>query len=132
MDLKDARNLTYVFITHDLSVSEYICDRIAVMYLGKIVELADAEDLYADTLHPYTEALLSAIPVADLDKKTQHIVLKGDVPSPVDPPSGCPFHPRCHRAIDRCRMDVPTLQVYRRNGRSHYAACHLIDQEPVS
>jgi len=131
MDLKRARNLTYVFITHDLSVSEYICDRIAVMYLGKIVELADAEDLYADTLHPYTEALLSAIPVADLDKKTERIVLKGDVPSPVNPPSGCPFHPRCHRAIDRCRTDVPTLQTYRRHGRSHAAACHLIEQEPV-
>ena len=129
MDLKDARNLTYVFITHDLSVSEFICDRIAVMYLGKIVELADADDLYADTLHPYTEALLSAIPVADLDKKTERIVLKGDVPSPVDPPSGCPFHPRCHRAVDRCRSDVPALREYRRNGRSHFAACHLIERE---
>jgi oligopeptide/dipeptide ABC transporter ATP-binding protein len=132
MDLKRARNLTYVFITHDLSVSEYICDRIAVMYLGRIVELADAEDLYANTLHPYTEALLSAIPVADLDKKTKRIVLKGDVPSPIDPPSGCPFHPRCRLATDRCRTDVPALKDYRRNGRSHYAACHLIEQEPVS
>ncbi len=131
MDLKRARNLTYIFITHDLSVSEFICDRIAVMYLGKIVELADAEDLYADTLHPYTEALLSAIPVADLDKKTKRIVLKGDVPSPVDPPPGCPFHPRCHRAVDRCRTDVPALRTYRRHGRSHQAACHLVEQEPV-
>ncbi len=127
MDLKDARNLTYVFITHDLSVSEYICDRIAVMYLGRIVELADAEDLYADTLHPYTEALLSAIPVVDLDKRTERIVLKGDVPSPIDPPTGCPFHPRCRSAMDRCRLDVPKLQAYQRKGRSHYAACHLIE-----
>ncbi|MGI9500292.1 MAG: ABC transporter ATP-binding protein [Geminicoccaceae bacterium] len=132
MDLKDARNLTYVFITHDLSVSEYICDRIAVMYLGKIVELANAEELYADTLHPYTEALLSAIPVADLDKKTERIVLSGDVPSPVDPPPGCPFHPRCRLATDRCQMDVPALKEYRRKGRSHYAACHLIEREPFT
>ncbi|MEL6963829.1 MAG: ABC transporter ATP-binding protein, partial [Pseudomonadota bacterium] len=95
------------------------------------VELADAEDVYANTLHPYTEALLSAIPVADLDKKTKRIVLKGDVPSPIDPPSGCPFHPRCHLATDRCRTDVPALRAYRRNGRPHFAACHLIEQEPI-
>ena len=132
MDLKEERKLTYVFITHDLSVSEYICDRIAVMYLGRIVELADTEDLYANTLHPYTEALLSAIPVADLDKQTKRIVLKGDVPSPVDPPSGCPFHPRCRLATDRCRLDVPALKEYRSHGRSHYASCHLIEQDPVS
>ena len=132
MDLKEERKLTYIFITHDLSVSEYICDRIAVMYLGRIVELADAEDLYANTLHPYTKALLSAIPVPDLDKKTKRIVLKGDVPSPVDPPSGCPFHPRCRLATDRCRSDVPALKEYRGNGRSHYASCHLIERDPVS
>ena len=131
MDLKKERHLTYVFITHDLSVSEYICDRIAVMYLGKIVELADAEDLYANTLHPYTKALFSAIPVADLDKKTERIILKGDVPSPVIPPTGCPFHPRCHRAIDRCRTDVPALQEYRIDGRSHFASCHLIEHAPA-
>ena len=91
MDLKEERNLTYIFITHDLSVTEYICDRIAVMYLGRIVELADSEDIYADTLHPYTQALLSAVPVADLDKKSHRIVLEGDVPSPMNPPPGCPF-----------------------------------------
>ena len=125
MDLKNERNLTYIFITHDLSVTEYICDRIAVMYLGRIVELAQTEDIYADTLHPYTQALLSAIPVADLDKKTNRIVLEGDVPSPVNPPSGCPFHPRCRHAVAKCKTDVPELVKHTRNGRDHFAACHL-------
>jgi oligopeptide/dipeptide ABC transporter ATP-binding protein len=126
MDLKKERNLTYIFITHDLSVTEYICDRIAVMYLGRIVELANTEDIYADTLHPYTVALLSAIPVADLDKKTKRIVLEGDVPSPMNPPSGCPFHPRCNQAIARCKTDVPALKKHMRNGVEHFAACHLV------
>lgn len=125
MDLKAERNLTYVFITHDLSVTEYICDRIAVMYLGRIVELAVAEDLFANTLHPYTQALLSAIPVADLDKKTKRIVLQGDVPSPVDPPLGCPFHPRCRYAVDRCKTEVPALRSLGDAG--HLAACHRIE-----
>ncbi|MDG1738263.1 MAG: ABC transporter ATP-binding protein [Paracoccaceae bacterium] len=130
MDLKNERNLTYIFITHDLSVTEYICDRIAVMYLGRIVELAHTEDIYADTLHPYTQALLSAIPVADLDKKTDRIVLEGDVPSPVNPPSGCPFHPRCRFAVDKCKTDVPELKKHSRNGRNHFAACHLAGELP--
>jgi oligopeptide/dipeptide ABC transporter ATP-binding protein len=126
--LKRERNLTYVFITHDLSVTEYICDRIAVMYLGRIVELCSSEDLYARRLHPYTQALLSAIPVADLDRKSNRIVLEGDVPSPVNPPSGCPFHPRCRFAQDVCRTVVPKLKRYTIDGRSdHFAACHLID-----
>ncbi len=129
MDLKVERNLTYIFITHDLSVTEYLCDRIAVMYLGRIVELADTGDIYGDTLHPYTEALLSAIPVADLDRKTQRIVLEGDVPSPVDPPKGCPFHPRCPKAFDRCSTHVPALKRHIRNGREHFVACHLMDDE---
>ncbi|MGE4610369.1 MAG: ABC transporter ATP-binding protein [Paracoccaceae bacterium] len=132
MDLRKERNLTYIFITHDLSVTEYICDRIAVMYLGRIVELTDAESLYANTLHPYTRALLSAIPVADLDKQTNRIVLDGDVPSPIDPPSGCPFHPRCREAIDRCKTEVPILQKYNFDGKEHWASCHLIEQEPVT
>jgi len=128
MKLKRERNLTYVFITHDLSVTEYICDRIAVMYLGRIVELCRSEDLYARRLHPYTQALLSAIPVADLDRRSSRIVLEGDVPSPVNPPSGCPFHPRCRFAQDVCRTVVPKLKRYTIDGRSdHYAACHLID-----
>ena len=128
MDLKKKRNLTYIFITHDLSVTEYICDRIAVMYLGRIVELAQTEDLYADTLHPYTEALLSAIPVADLDRKTKRIVLEGDVPNPVNPPAGCPFHPRCPKAFDRCKGEVPPLTAHQRNGRTHFVACHLVEE----
>ena len=126
--LKEERALTYIFITHDLSVVEYISDRIAVMYLGKIVELAYSEDLYANTLHPYTVALLSAIPVADLDKKTKRIILKGDVPSPVNPPSGCPFHPRCPQAFGRCEKDIPKLRKYETNGRVHYASCHLLNE----
>ena len=137
MKLKTERNLTYIFITHDLSVTEYICDRVAVMYLGRVVELCRSEDLFNDNLHPYTEALLSAIPVADLDKKTDRIVLQGDVPSPVNPPSGCPFHPRCRYAKDVCRSVVPALKRYRTSGHEHFAACHLIDlpeatDEPVA
>ena len=127
MKLRKERNLTYLFITHDLSVTEYICDRIAVMYLGRIVELCNSEELYANTLHPYTEALLSAIPVADLDKQTNRIILQGDVPSPVNPPSGCPFHPRCPRAKDICKSKVPPLKKYVIKGNDHYASCHLID-----
>ncbi len=130
MDLKNERNLTYIFITHDLSVTEYLCDRIAVMYLGRIVELCDTEDLYANTLHPYTQALLSAIPVADLDKKTNRIVLEGDVPSPLNPPSGCPFHPRCRYAAGLCKTDVPALNNHSQQGRDHFVACHFADALP--
>jgi len=132
MKLRKERNLTYLFITHDLSVTEYLCDRIAVMYLGRIVELCRSEDLYQNTLHPYSEALISAIPVADLDKKTKRIVLEGDVPSPVNPPSGCPFHPRCPKAQDICKSKVPPLKKYTTNGNEHYASCHLIDLPEVN
>ena len=132
MKLRKERNLTYLFITHDLSVTEYLCDRIAVMYLGRIVELCKAEDLYNNTLHPYSEALISAIPVADLDKQTKRIVLEGDVPSPVNPPSGCPFHPRCPKAQDICKTKVPELKKYSTDGNEHYASCHLIDLPEIS
>lgn len=125
--LKNEKKLTYIFITHDLSVTEYICDRIAVMYLGRIVELCRSEELYSNTLHPYTKALLSAIPVADLDKQTKRIVLQGDVPSPVNPPNGCPFHPRCRQATDICETDEPPLKRYAIDGHDHYASCHHID-----
>ena len=132
MKLRKERNLTYLFITHDLSVTEYLCDRIAVMYLGRIVELCLSEDLYQNTLHPYSEALISAIPVADLDKKTKRIVLEGDVPSPVNPPSGCPFHPRCPKAQDICKSKVPPLKKYTTNENEHYASCHLIDLPEIN
>jgi oligopeptide/dipeptide ABC transporter ATP-binding protein len=127
--LKDERKLTYIFITHDLSVVEYISDRVAVMYLGRIVELAETEELYANALHPYTKALLSAIPVADLDGKSKRIILKGDVPSPVNPPDGCPFHPRCGECMEKCRVEVPKLKKHSINGREHFVSCHRIREE---
>ena len=128
MKIKSERDLTYIFITHDLSVVEYISDRIAVMYLGKIVELSETSQIFNNTLHPYTEALLSAIPIADLDKKTERIVLKGDVPSPVNPPSGCHFHPRCRKCMDICKKEIPELKKYVINGEDHFVACHLVEQ----
>ena len=126
-DIKETRGLTYIFITHDLSVVEYISDRVAVMYLGKIVELAKSDDLYANALHPYTKALLSAIPVVDLDRKRERIILKGDVPSPANPPSGCAFHTRCPISEDICKEKVPKLKKPLGGGVNHFAACHLID-----
>jgi len=126
-DIKEKRGLTYIFITHDLSVVEYISDRVAVMYLGKIVELAKSDDLYANALHPYTKALLSAIPVVDLDRKRERIILKGDVPSPANPPSGCAFHTRCPISEDICKVKVPKLKKPLVGGVNHFAACHLID-----
>ena len=129
--LKEERNLTYIFITHDLSVVEYISDRIAVMYLGKVVELSESGDLYNNTLHPYTKALLSAIPVADLDRKAggmnKRIMLTGDVPSPINPPSGCNFHPRCPQCRERCKTETPALKKI--NGKEHYVSCHYTNEE---
>ncbi|MBC5630376.1 ABC transporter ATP-binding protein [Clostridium sp. NSJ-6] len=127
--LKEERNLTYIFITHDLSVVEYISDRIAVMYLGRIVELAETSQIFSHNLHPYTEALLSAIPIADLDRKRKRIVLEGDVPSPVNPPSGCNFHPRCKKCMDICKKDRPQLKKYIINSEEHYVACHLSENK---
>jgi len=120
--LKEERNLTYIFITHDLSVVEYISDRIAVMYLGRIVELAEADELYRNTVHPYTQALLSAIPVADIHHKKKRIILEGDVPSPMNPPSGCPFHTRCSYCMDICREKKPELK---KMADGTLVACHL-------
>ena len=130
-EIKEKRNLTYIFISHDLSVVEYISDRVAVMYLGKIVELADVEELFGNIMHPYTKALFSAIPVADLSKrgKTKRIILEGEVPSPVNPPSGCPFHPRCNQARDICHTEEPPLKKYIINGKEHYCACHFAQQQ---
>ena len=124
-DLQKEFGLTYLFIAHDLSVVEHISDRVAVMYLGNIVELAAAEDLYANPMHPYTEALLSAVPRTDPDHVSARIVLPGDVPSPVDPPSGCKFHPRCRYARDICSHQVP---VWRELSADHWVACHLADE----
>jgi len=106
-NLKRDLGLTYLFIAHDLSVVEYFSDYVAVMYLGKIVELADRKSLYAEKFHPYTQALISAVPVPDPETKRKRIILEGDVPSPISPPSGCPFHPRCPRVMDRCRTEIP-------------------------
>ncbi|MDD2459193.1 MAG: ABC transporter ATP-binding protein [Eubacteriales bacterium] len=124
-DLKRRLKLTYIFITHNLSVVEYISDRIAVMYLGRIVELAETSQIFDHTMHPYTEALLSAIPVVDPDHKTHRIVLEGDVPNPINPPSGCNFHPRCRQCMEICKTERPTLQKHIVDGKEHFTACHL-------
>lgn len=119
--LREKLNLTYLFIAHDLSVVKHISDRVAVMYLGRIVEMARTDELFANPLHPYTQALLSAAPVPMPGKKGKRLILGGDVPSPLNPPSGCPFHPRCFRAMQRCRSDAP--ESCEREG--HFVVCHL-------
>src|SRR6185312_5826273 len=122
-DLQNEFNLTYIFIAHDLGVVRHVSDRIAVMYLGKLVEVSPAEELYSRPIMPYTEALLSAVPVPDPDlaEKRERIVLEGDVPSPINPPSGCRFHPRCRYASEICSEVEPPLVDY---GSGHLAACH--------
>ncbi|GJM40019.1 MAG: ABC transporter ATP-binding protein [Ardenticatenaceae bacterium] len=125
-DLKQELGLTYLFIAHDLSMVRYISDRVAVMYLGKIVELGDRDDVYDQPLHPYTQALLSAIPLPDPDKeeKRQRIILEGDVPSPDNPPPGCRFHPRCMHATDICRKEDPVFRPLGSSENEHMVACH--------
>lgn len=123
-DLQAKFGLTYLFIAHDLSVVEHISNRVAVMYLGRIVEIAAARALYTDPRHPYTEALLSAVPIPDPTVRRKRIVLTGDVPNPIHPPKGCHFHPRCPKAMARCREEAPMLKDL---GQGHLAACHLND-----
>ncbi|NTU53756.1 MAG: ATP-binding cassette domain-containing protein [Chlorobiaceae bacterium] len=123
-DLQRDLGLTYLFIAHDLSVVEYISDRVAVMYLGRIVEIADAQTLYANPKHPYTQALLSAIPMPDLDHKRERIMLRGDLPGPMSVPDGCSFHPRCPCAIEACRQREPELLALK-DDPSHKVSCIL-------
>jgi oligopeptide/dipeptide ABC transporter ATP-binding protein len=122
IDLQKDLGLSYLFIAHDLAVVEHISHRVAVMYLGRIVELANKADLYARPQHPYTEALLSAVPVPDPTVKSQRIILTGDVPSPVNPPTGCHFHTRCQYAQARCKVEVPAMKEV---APGHFASCHL-------
>jgi len=121
-DLQEEFGLTYLFISHDLGVIEHVCDRVAVMYLGRIVEIASAEDLYSQPRHPYTEALMNAVPVPDPNRHRQKQVLSGEIPSPIDPPTGCHFHPRCPYAKDICRKEYPVLSE---QVPGHKAACHF-------
>jgi len=124
-DLQREFNLTYLFIAHDLSVVKHVSNRVGVMYLGKIVEVAISKDLYEKPLHPYTIGLLSAVPIPDpqLERKRRRIILQGDVPSPINPPGGCRFHPRCPNAQEICSLEEPQLKNYSENGKEHLAAC---------
>ena len=117
-------NLTYLFIAHNMSVVEHISDRVAVMYLGKIVELADRVELYQNSLHPYTRALMSAIPMPDPDFERERVILEGDVPSPLNPPPGCSFHPRCPIANEICSLELPPLRQAASGSEGHLTACH--------
>ncbi|MNK65215.1 Oligopeptide transport ATP-binding protein OppF [compost metagenome] len=124
-DLQKEFGLTYLFIAHNLSTVEHISDRVAVMYLGRMVELASSVELYTNPKHPYTQALLSAVPEPDPTKKKQRVILQGDIPSPVNPPSGCTFHTRCPFATDVCKAEAP---VWKDTGNEHFVACHHVDK----
>lgn len=121
-DLKDEFGLTYLFIAHGLNVVKHISDRVGVMYLGKLVEIAPKRELYANSQHPYTQALLSAIPIINPEKKKERIILKGDVPSPINPPSGCRFCSRCFKELEQCKLEAPALKEI---SPDHFVACHL-------
>lgn len=122
-NLQETRGLTYLFISHDLSVVEHLCTRIGVMYLGTMMETAPRDELFKNPLHPYTKALLSAVPIPIPKLKRERIVLKGDIPSPANPPAGCKFHTRCPFAVERCKSEVPE---FRNVGSEHHVACHLV------
>ncbi|MEY2196033.1 ABC transporter ATP-binding protein [Neobacillus sp. BF23-41] len=124
-DLKKEFNLTLIFISHDLSVVRHLCDRIAVMYLGRVVEIADKKQLFTNPSHPYTRALLSAVPIANPKAKRERVILKGDLPSPANPPSGCTFHPRCPVANESCKTNIPILQDI---DSGHHVSCHLFTE----
>ena len=125
MDMQQEFGLTFLFVAHDLSVVEHVSDRVAVMYLGRLVEVAPTAALFYKPLHPYTEALMSAIPALDPDEVMKPVILEGEIPSPADPPSGCHFHPRCPYAQAVCQQDIPEWKEYR---PGHFAACHFADQ----
>ncbi len=132
-DLKRDLGLTYLFIAHDLSMVRYISDRVAVMYLGRIVEIGTCDDVFHRTLHPYTKALMSAIPIPDLQQeaKRRPIVLQGDVPNPADPPSGCRFHPRCPLVTDLCHIEDPPERNFGSDETPHWVSCHHAQEGPV-
>ncbi|MCL2718305.1 MAG: ATP-binding cassette domain-containing protein [Lachnospiraceae bacterium] len=121
MDLKDSQKLTYLFISHDLSAVKFISDRVAVMYLGNIIELADSDRIFAEPMHPYTNVLLEAIPTTEEASKKELQVIEGDIPSPVNPPPGCKFHTRCRYAADNCKTEIPEWRELRPH---HWVACH--------
>jgi oligopeptide/dipeptide ABC transporter ATP-binding protein len=125
VELKRQFSLSYIFISHDLAVVEHVSDTVAVMYLGRIVETASADDLFARPSHPYTEALLSAVPRPDIERRAGRIVLEGEMPDPESPPPGCPFHPRCPKAMDICHTTVPSERDIGHAGRRHVVRCHL-------
>ncbi|MGL4992460.1 MAG: ABC transporter ATP-binding protein [Sarcina sp.] len=125
MDLQEENNFSNLFISHDLSVVKHICHKIGVMYLGSLVEFSDKEELYENPLHPYTKALLSAVPVPDPTIKRERIILTGDIPSPANPPKGCKFHTRCPYAMDKCKKEEP---IYKEVKTGHFVACHLVNK----
>jgi peptide/nickel transport system ATP-binding protein len=125
LDLQDRLGLSYLFVAHDLSVVKHVSDRVAVMYVGKIVEVAPTERLFTRPLHPYTEALLSAVPVPDPRRRSRRVILKGEVADPANPPPGCYFHPRCAYAVERCRAEVPALRPL---ADGHLARCHRAEE----
>ena len=126
-DLQQERGLTYLFIAHDISVVRHISNRIGVMYLGNMVELAESFELYKNPIHPYTKTLMSAVPIPDpaVTRSRERLILEGDIPSPINPPSGCKFHTRCPYATERCKEEIPVFKDY---GSGHYAACHLLEK----